>query len=53
MNYKQAFFSQLETMYLGVQIEDTQNLFDTDKIQKTWLYQSTQDKNNTLFIERL
>lgn len=34
MDYKQAFFSQLESMYLGVQIEDTQNLFNTDKIQK-------------------
>lgn len=35
MDYKQAFFSQLESMYLGVQIEDTQNLFNTDKIQKS------------------
>ena len=30
-----SFFSQLESMYLGVQIEDTQNLFNTDKIQKS------------------
>lgn len=35
MDYKQAFFSQLESMYLGVQIEDTQNLFNADKIQKS------------------
>ncbi|MDY5616156.1 MAG: DNA methyltransferase [Helicobacter sp.] len=35
MDHKQAFFSQLESMYLGVQIEDTQNLFNTDKIQKS------------------
>ncbi|MCL9822693.1 site-specific DNA-methyltransferase [Helicobacter sp. 16470-15] len=35
MDYKQAFFSQLESMYLGAQIEDTQNLFNTDKIQKS------------------
>ena len=43
MDYKQAFFSQLESMYLGVQIEDTQNLFNTDKIQKV-AYQFTQNK---------
>ena len=35
MDYKQAFFSQLESIYLGVQIEDTQNLFNADKIQKS------------------
>lgn len=34
MDYKQAFLSQLENMYLGVQIQYSSNLFADEAVKK-------------------
>ena len=40
MDYKQAFLSQLENSYLGVQIQDSQDLFSQDSASKQTLKKS-------------
>ena len=40
MDYKQAFLSQLENSYLGVQIQDTKDLFSQDSASKQTLKKS-------------
>ena len=40
MDYKQAFLSQLENSYLGVQIQDTKDLFSQDSLSKEALKKS-------------
>ncbi|HIV48948.1 MAG TPA: site-specific DNA-methyltransferase [Candidatus Helicobacter avicola] len=40
MDYKQAFLSQLENSYLGVQIQDSKDLFSQDSLSKEALKKS-------------
>ena len=40
MDYKQAFLSQLENSYLGVQIQDAKDLFSQDSLSKQTLKKS-------------
>lgn len=40
MDYKQAFLSQLENSYLGVQIQDTKDLFSQDSLSREALKKS-------------
>lgn len=40
MDYKQAFLSQLENSYLGVQIQDTKDLFSQDSLSNQTLKKS-------------
>lgn len=40
MDYKQAFLSQLENSYLGVQIQDSKDLFSQDSLSKQTLKKS-------------
>lgn len=40
MDYKQAFLSQLENSYLGVQIQDAKDLFSQDSLSREALKKS-------------